>query len=316
MKMNPTHRIIMPLAAALLAIALAAGCSTAKKTGRASAKAQSSVPNPDFYKVGHRGTRGLMPENTIPSFEKALEIGANTIECDVHITRDGKVMIYHDASPTPSYTTFADGSDIPPAERKKYTWYKLNYDEIRKFVIGMKDYPAFPQQQRIATYAPLMGEMIDSVEAFTRAHDLPEAFYLVEIKSGPGTDGVEQPNPEEYMKILMPVLNAKHLGNRLIVQSFDERPLQIIHRDYPNIRLGFLLSNKKTFEENLQTVGFTPEFYNPSFNLVTPELVKACHDKGIKIVPWTVDSEADVKKMKALGVDGIITDYPNYLQGL
>jgi glycerophosphoryl diester phosphodiesterase len=293
-----------------LIIFVLAGCSTARKA----TKQGSAV---SFYKVGHRGTRGLMPENTIPAFEKGIEVGANTIEFDIHITKDHKVVIYHDASFTPSYTTMPDGSDISPAERNKYTFYQMNYADIRKFIIGEKAYPAFPEQQRLKTYAPLLSEMIDSVEAFTRKNHYTSVIYLLEIKSGPVTDGFEQPAPEEYMKIMMGVLKPflKQLKGRLIIQSFDVRPLKIIHRDYPDIPIGFLTGDgKASFEDNMKALGFVPAFYNPSFYLVTPELLNKCHADGMKVLPWTVEKVTDMQRLKNMGVDGIITDYPDRIK--
>ncbi|MBX6381035.1 MAG: hypothetical protein IRZ01_10210 [Thermoflavifilum aggregans] len=136
------------------------GCTSSRKL-------VANEPSVQFYNVGHRGTRGLMPENTIPSFKRAIEVGANTIEFDVHITKDNKVVICHDAS----YTTKPDGSDISDAERKQYTFYQMNYADIRKFIIGEKYYPAFPDQWRMKTYAPLLSEMIDSVESFTKSNN-------------------------------------------------------------------------------------------------------------------------------------------------
>jgi len=274
-----------------------------------------SAQYPAFFKVGHRGTRGLMPENTIPAMEKGIEVGANTVELDIHISRDGQVMVYHDESFNPDYTSMPDGSEIPKEQRKKYTFYQMNYAEIRKFIIGRKEYPAYPQQQRKDCYAPLLGEMIDSVEAFTKARKLPRVYWLVEIKSNAKTDGFDQPAPEEFINMLMPVLDARHLGSRLIVQSFDMRPLQVIHRLRPDVKLGFLTDDKYAgFEENINKLGFVPAFYNPNYHLVTAELVKQCHDKKILVEPWTVNTAEVVQQMKALGVDGIISDYPNLLQ--
>lgn len=285
-----------------------------KSTGKMSATKQTY---PSFLKIGHRGTRGLMPENTIPSMTKAIENGANVIETDVHLTRDGKVVVYHDASFNPDYTTKPNGDAITKEERKNLVFYQMDYKDIRPFVIGMKPYPLFPQQQRMASYAPLLSEMIDSVEAFTKSKGLPDVYYLVEVKSSAKTDGVEQPAPEEFMKVLMADLQPKNLGKRLIIQSFDMRPLQVLHREYPNVALGFLTDKKNvSFEENLEQLGFIPVFYNPNYSLVTPELIKKCHDKKIKITPWTVNEPSEMKRIKALGVDGIITDYPNLLQTL
>lgn len=296
------------------AMAVAAVCTfNACKTTKTTAAAKKGYPS--FYKVGHRGTRGLMPENTIPAMYRGLTEGANTIEFDVHITKDGQVMVYHDASFTPSYTTTPDGKDIPAEKRTDYIFYQMNYADIRPFIIGEKPYPAYPEQQRMRSYAPLLSEMIDSVEAYTKAHHLPAPYYLLEIKSSEKSDGKEQPAPEEYMDKLMAVKQLQPLGKRLLVQSFDMRPLQVLHRRYPDMALGFLTDDKKNgFDQHLEQLGFTPFFYNPNYKLVTPELVNKCHAKHIKIVPWTVDDVNEMKKLTALDVDGIITDYPNRLR--
>lgn len=272
---------------------------------------------PEFFTVGHRGARGLAPENTIPSMIAAISNGANTVEVDVHVSKDGQVLVYHDASFDPHYTSMPDGSDIPKDRRKDYIFYQNNYSDIRSFIIGRKEYPEFPQQKRISTYAPLLSELIDSVEAYTRENGLSGIYYLVEVKSGEKTDGIEHPAPAEFMKILMDMLKPKNLGNRLIIQSFDMRPLQVLHREYPDVRLGFLTGNiYLSFEENIRRLGFKPTFYNPNYNLVNAGLVQKCHSENILVEPWTVNSIDDMKKMKALGVDGIITDYPNLFRYL
>lgn len=309
--MKRNTRVFIPLNVALLfAIVVFSNCNPARK-------ATKTQDMPAFMKIGHRGTRGHMPENTIPSMEKSIELGANTIEMDVHITRDGKVIVYHDESFNPDYTTMPDGSEIPAAERKRYTFYHMDYAQIKPFVIGAKRYKLFPEQQLVRSYTPLLSELIDSVEAFTQAKNFPPVYYLIEIKSSEKTDGFAQPAPEEFITVLMDVLEKANLGKRLIIQSFDMRPLQVLHRRYPDIPLGFLTSDKKaSFQENLDKLGFTPAFYNPEFKLVTPELVHNCHEKNIKITPWTVEEVADMKRLKEMGVDGIITDYADRLQNL
>lgn len=281
-----------------------------------SAMQESKIQPAVFLKQGHRGTRGLMAENTIPSMKKAILDGANTIEMDIHITKDNQVIVYHDSYPNPDYTTFADGSEIPKEEKKKYSWYQISYAEAKRFVIGMKPYPAFPQQQPVKSYAPLLGELIDSVEQFTKAQGLPPVYYNVEIKADPATDGKEQPSPEEFVALAMKVLEPKKLGKRLFIQSFDERQLQVLNKKYPHVLLGFLTGSKDSFEDNMKKLGFTPAFYNPHYSLVTKELVTKCHELKMQVNPWTLVKKEDFLKMKALSVDGIITDYPNIFKEL
>lgn len=306
---------LIPLKVILfLFLLIAAGCATTRNNNR---PGKVKTENISFYNVGHRGTRGLMPENTIPSFEKAIEVGANTIEFDVHITKDNKVVVYHDNSFNPAYTLMPDGSEIPKDERKKYTFYQMNYADIRKFIIGEKEYPAFPKQQHLKTYAPLLSEMIDSIEAFTKANHYDPVIYLLEIKDNPKTDGFEQPAPKEYMKIMMGVLKPylKEIKSRLIIQSFDMRPLQVLHKTHPDIPLGYLTGDKsKTVEQNLEAMAFVPAFYNPHYSLVDPAFLKTCHNKGMKVLPWTVEKKDRMKQLIEMGVDGIITDYPNRVE--
>ncbi|GAA4084618.1 glycerophosphodiester phosphodiesterase family protein [Mucilaginibacter panaciglaebae] len=272
---------------------------------------------PTFFKVGHRGTRGLMPENTIPAMEKGIEVGANMVEMDVHITKDGQVIVYHDESFDPTYTLMPNGSDIPVKERTRYTFYQMNYADIKPFIIGTKAYPAYPQQQSLKTYTPLLGELIDSVDAYTQAKGLPGVYYLVEIKSAEKTDGFDQPAPAEYMKKVMNVLKPKKLGKRLIIQSFDMRPLQVLHSEYPEIALGYLTSDKTlSVAGDISKLGFAPMFYNPYGKLITAEMVKQCHEKGMLIAPWTINTVAEMRHFKSIGVDGIITDYPNLFKEL
>lgn len=270
-----------------------------------------------FYTIGHRGTRGLMPENTIEAMKKAIDLGCNTIEFDIHISKDGQVIVYHDDSFNPDYTLLSNAEEFTKEDRKKYTFYQMNYADIRKFIIGKKKYSAFPQQQQMACYTPLLSELIDAVETYTKTKKLPEVNYLIEIKSNPLTDGFEQPVPEILVDRMMSVLDTKKLGKRFIVQSFDIRPLKVMHQKYPKVALGFLTGDGKiSMSENLANMGFNPDFYNPHYGMVTSQLIDSCHLKGMLVAPWTVNELTDMQKLKELGVDGIITDYPNYFSDL
>lgn len=270
-----------------------------------------------FYTVGHRGTRGLMPENTIQAMKKAIDLGCNTIEIDIHLTKDGQVIVYHDNSFNPDYTLLPGGKEFTEEDRKKYTFYQMNYADIRKFIIGEKKYSSFPQQKQVRCYTPLLSELIDSVEAYTKINKLPEVNYLIEIKSNPLTDGFEQPVPEILVDKMMAVINTREISKRFIIQSFDIRPLKVMHQKYPEIPVGLLTGDRKvSLSENLSAMGFNPDFYNPHYGMVTPELIDSCHSKGMLIVPWTVNEMADMQKMKKLKVDGIITDYPNFFSDL
>jgi glycerophosphoryl diester phosphodiesterase len=294
-----------------LFVLLIAGC----KTQSPQAVMQKSFPT--FYKEGHRGTRGLMPENTIPAMYKAIDLGVNILEVDVYITKDQQVVVAHDPYVNPNYMLLPDGAEIPKEEAQKYVLHQMNYADIRAFDVGSKINPAFPKQQKLRTYMPLLGELIDSVESYTAAKKVPPVIYNIEIKANPQYDGVYQPEPATLVKQVMAVVNSRQLApNRFYIQSFDIRQIQQVHQQYPEVVIGFLTDKKDTFEENLNKIGFEPHIYSPHYKLVTPELVQKCHARGIKCVPWTVNTLDEMKTLKQMGVDGIITDYPDLFSQL
>lgn len=269
---------------------------------------------PAFYIEGHRGTRGLMPENTIPAMIKAVDVGANILEVDVQISKDRQVVVAHDPKINPAITLLPNGEEIPEEDAKEYILHQMDYADIRRFDVGSKFNPGFPEQQKVKVHMPLLGELIDSVEEYTAAKGLPKMIYNIEIKADPAHDGLYQPVPAELVKLVMDVVNEKKIGNRFYVQSFDVRQIQEVHRQYPQVIIGFLTSDKNaTLEENISRIGFLPQLYSPHYKLVTSGLIEECHRQGMKLVPWTVNSPEEMRRLQQMGVDGIITDYPNLL---
>ncbi|MBC5775538.1 glycerophosphodiester phosphodiesterase [Pontibacter sp. KCTC 32443] len=295
---------IVPVA--LAALLLLAGCKSTETISQ-----QQNPELPAFDTEGHRGARGLMPENSIPAMMKALELGVTTLEMDTHITKDGKVVVTHDPHINPLYARTPDGKDITKEENKKYAIYQMDYDQVHQFEMGTKFYDAYPQQQKLKTYIPLLSELIDSVQTHIKKNNLPQVFYNIETKSVPDGDNAIHPEPAVFVKKLVEVLEEKKLTQWAIIQSFDPRTLQVLHQQYPHIRASLLVSNKDSFEENIERLGFTPVVYSPNYKLVTPELIAKAHAKNIKVIPWTVNTAEDIARLKAMGVDGIISDYPN-----
>ncbi|MBF9254941.1 glycerophosphodiester phosphodiesterase [Pontibacter sp. 172403-2] len=307
--MKKNHSYVFLLFTGLTLTCLA-GCKT---------KAPSTVVAeefPTFYIEGHRGTRGLMPENTIPAMKKAVDVGANVLELDVQISKDGQVMVAHDPTLNTAITLLPNGDEIPKEDANKYILHQMDYADIRRFDVGSKYNPDFPQQQKQKAYIPLLGELIDSVEQYTAAQGLPPVIYNIEIKADPAKDGIYQPAPAELVKRVMDVVSEKKIGNRFYLQSFDIRQVQEVHRQYPQVVTGFLTSDKNaSLEDNLRRIGFRPDIYSPHYGLVTDSLVAESHRQGMKLIPWTVNSPEEIEKLQQMGVDGIITDYPNLLGG-
>lgn len=267
---------------------------------------------PVFDKEGHRGCRGLMPENTIPAMKKAIDLGVNTLEMDVVITKDKQVVLSHDAYLNHVFSLTPEGQEFTREDEQHYILYKMDYAQIRKFDVGSKGNPGFPRQQRIKAYKPLLGELIDSVEQYTGQKQALPVRYNIETKSVEGHDGEWQPAPEEFVDLLVAVLKEKKISDRVVIQSFDKRTLQALHKKYPDVRTAYLIGEDKLgLEGNLTALGFTPFIYSPYYKLVNAQLVQSCKEKGVKLIPWTPNTSTEIAQLKALGVDGIITDYPD-----
>ncbi|MDO6430721.1 glycerophosphodiester phosphodiesterase family protein [Flavitalea sp. BT771] len=261
----------------------------------------------------HRGGRGLMPENSIPAMLHGVELGARTLELDCVISADGKVVVSHDVFMSSDIMLKPDGSALQKSEEKQYTLYTMTYDSIRRFPEGVKPHPKFPEQASIRTYKPLLADLIDSVEAYVKAHHLKPVYYNMETKSSPDGDNILHPEPGQFVALVMAVVKSRGIGSRVTIQSFDPRTLQVLHRTDPGQTTALLVENADGFAKNIDRLGFTPSIYSPSYLLVNADLVKEAHAHNVAVLPWTVNKEVDIRAMATLGVDGIISDYPDRL---
>ncbi len=266
-----------------------------------------------FDKQGHRGCRGLMPENTVPAMLKAIDLGVTTLEMDVVITKDKKVILSHEQWFGKEITTKPNGAFIGEREERTYNIYWMTYEQTKTFDVGMKPHPRFPEQQKIKITKPLLADVIDSVKKDMMTRRRPFPYYNIETKTNPEFDDVFQPKPAEFVELLMAVIKEKQVEDHVIIQSFDFRTLQYLHQHYPDIKTAMLIEDfdKRTLNDQLKALGFIPAIYSPAYQLVNEKLLKSCHQKNIRVIPWTVNDKAKIEELRTMGVDGIITDYPN-----
>lgn len=271
-----------------------------------------------FDQQGHRGCRALMPENTIPAMLHALDLGVTTLEMDVVITKDNQVILSHEPFFNHEITTRPDGITINEKEERSLNIYQMLYDEVKQFDVGLKPHPRFPEQQKFSVSKPLLKDVIDSVESYCSRHRLSPVFYNIETKTQPHTDSIYHPVPKEFVDLLMNVITSRGIEKKVIIQSFDMRTLQYLHVKYPATQTSLLIEEGdiKSFDEQIKILGFIPSVYSPHFSLVSKILVKQCHEKKIKLVPWTVNDLFKMKELKKEGIDGIITDDPRLFKQL
>jgi len=281
-------------------------CSTIKPT-------LTSQNKMDYQ--AHRGGRGLMPENTIAAMLAVMDNEkVTTLEMDLAITKDKQVVVSHDPVLNPIITTKPDGSFIKANEVNQYIIYQMNYDQLQKFDVGLKPHPGFTNQKKLAAAIPTLASLIDSVELKSKNIGR-KMLYNIEIKSVDGKDGIEHPVPDEFVELVVNLIKQKRVVERTSIQSFDLRPLKVLHQKYPNIQTAYLVygAGCSDAQKQIELLGFTPTIYSPEYKYVTKETVDYCHAHNMKIIPWTVNTKKEIDALIAIGVDGIITDYPNLI---
>ncbi len=263
---------------------------------------------------GHRGARGLLPENTIRGFLRAIDEGVTTLEMDVVITEDKQIVVSHEPYMSPAICLDPKARKIKSA--KDYNIYQLTYSEVALFDCGILGNRRFPKQEKVSTNKPLLEEVINTVEFYLKENNLPNVAYNIELKSSASGDGIYHPGVDEFSDIVAGLLQEKLDNARYTIQCFDFRILKYWHERYPDTTLVALVENATKLEESLETLGFTPSVYSPNHSRLTAAIVKASHDRSMKVIPWTVNDLARMKKLVEMGVDGIITDYPDRAKAL
>lgn len=259
---------------------------------------------------GHRGARGLAPENAVPAFIKALSFSSiTTLELDVVISADGKVVVSHEPWLNPKICFDTNGKPIKGNE--KINLYRMAYNEIKKCDCGSQGNPSFPEQKAEFAYKPLLSEVIKEVSRYCKDSKRPLPQFNIEIKSNPSSDGIFTSEVEVFADIVRKEIKKLKLEQNICVQSFDPRALRYLHDKEKEWVLAYLVEKAEDVQQQIRELGFKPTIYSPHFEKVSKAIVDDCHQLGMKIIPWTVNEMAQMEKLVKFGVDGIITDYPN-----
>jgi glycerophosphoryl diester phosphodiesterase len=284
---------------------------------------------------GHRGARGLKPENTLPAFAHALSLGVTTLELDCAVTRDGVVVVSHDSTLNPDITRGADGrwlAGVGPPIRQ------FTYAELQRFDVGRID-PAsayatrFPAQQAVdGTRMPRLAEVF----ALARKSGNETVRFNIETKISP-LRPERTVTPEEFARAFIAAIRAEKMERRVTIQSFDWRTLAVVQKEAPEIATSYLTAQQGFMNNVMAGAATSPwtaplhvsqfggsiprmvkaaggAIWSPYSGEVTRENVKEAQALGLKVVVWTLNEPADIRRMIALGVDGIISDYPDRLR--
>ena len=275
--------------------------------------ASSSLRRPEVH--GHRGCRGLRPENTLPAFLHALALGVDVMELDVVISADMQVVVSHEPWLNPLICLGPAGNPVPSDQAFGHNLFRMPYAEIRRCDCGQLQHPGFPEQVSQPAPKPLLREVLLAVEAAARQLRRAPVGYSIEIKCSPAGDGVYHPAPADFLGLVLAELSAADVLPRTTLLCFDGRILQLAHQLVPGLATCLLVEDEQPWAWHLQQLGFVPTTLGPDFMTVVPAAVRELRSgfPGLRLVPWTVNQPADMRRLLALGVDGMTTDYPDRL---
>ncbi len=258
----------------------------------------------------------LFPENSLLGFEKALEIPeVSTLELDLCVTADDQLIISHEPWLNEQICTINDTS----RQGNTYSLYKMTYDSILQFDCGSKGHPDFPEQQRASISKPLLKELFAMIDE----KGLRWPNFNIEIKSHRKGDYLYHPGPKKFAALVVETLNELNEAypeadvlNKVSIQSFDLRALREVRKTALQVKLCLLVENTADPAKQMDNLGFPVDIYSPNFKLVTPELIAWCHFRQIAVIPWTINDLEEMQNLLDMGVDGLISDYPNKFNAL
>jgi glycerophosphoryl diester phosphodiesterase len=297
------------------------------------AAALALPPAGAFDLQGHRGTRGNAPENTLPAFERALEIGVTTLELDIGVTADGVVVIAHDPYLNPVIARDAGGQWLTGAQGPLIK--SLTLAQLQAYDVGRIN-PDTPYAKTFSTQQPRDGTRIPALQALfdrVKALGANDVRFNIETKINPGQPD-DTVSPEAMTRALLRVVRDAGMTRRVAIQSFDWRTLRLVQQLEPAIPTVYLTVQTAN-SDNLQSgdwtaglkfadFGSAPKMvkasggavWSPNGDAVTEVLVKDAQALGLKVIPWTINNPADMERLIGWGVDGIITDYPDRLRAV
>lgn len=261
---------------------------------------------------GHRGARGLLPENTVPAFLRALSYPeVKTLELDVVISKDNRVIVSHEPWMSAEICTDPDGKKLSDREAHRIKLIDLTAEEIAAYDCGLLPHPRFPEQRKRPAHKPTLAAVFAAVDRYCIQNDRPPPRYNVELKYEADHEGIYVPSRTVFVDLVLADVDAWGHPDLVTLQCFDPPTLRVIHDKRPDLQLAYLDEFPGELKSKMDAIGFAPPIYSPYYIHLTEDIMGEAETLGMRVVPWTVNTAADMRKMLALGAAGIITDYPD-----
>lgn len=273
------------------------------------ALAQVAAEAPAFDVQGHRGARGIAPENTLTGFRAALAIGVSTLEADLAVTRDGVVVVSHDPLLNPDIVRDPSGAWLPRAGPPIHA---LTLAELRRYDVGRID-PRSDYARALPAQRPADGEAIPTLEELLELARDTSVRLNLELKFA--EDPKSTPDPATFVRLVVAAIDAARMRARVTIQAFDWHVLELTKDRAPDIQTSCLTTEKRNAPP---TAAYHARcgVWSPHWRVVSAARVAEAHALGLKVIPWTVNEPAEMQRLIGLGVDGVITDYPDRLRAV
>lgn len=265
---------------------------------------------------GHRGARGLLPENTIPGFILAIREGSDVLEMDLCISKDDQVIVSHEPWMSHEICTHADGQEIAAESERDLNLRQMTLEEIQTYDCGMHPHPRFPNQRQVPAHKPALAEVVDMAEKVPMLSEGRKIRYNLEIKHHQDLEPAFCPDATTFAQLVIDEVNRLGISDRTCIQSFSTDALEAVHQIDPDITTALLVESEGDCADQLARLSFTPSIYSPQWQLIDADDVHALQGQNIRVIPWTVNQEEDLYAVMQIGVDGIITDYPDRLYSM
>ena len=261
---------------------------------------------------GHRGCRGLLPENTIPAFLRALDYPAvRTLELDVVISADDRVIVSHEPWMSAEICQSPAGERLAEGEEDRISLRALTAREIAAYDCGKLPHPRFPEQTKRPAFKPTLLQVFEAVDRYCVQNSRPAPRYNIELKYEEKLEPAFVPDRNIFVDLVLADLDTWGKPKLVTLQCFDPPTLRVIHDKRPEIELAYLDEFPGGLKEKMDAIGFVPPIYSPYEIHMDAKLVNEARSLNMRVVPWTVNTTERMQELLALGVDGIITDYPN-----
>ena len=234
---------------------------------------------------------------------------------DLCIAEDGSVIVSHEPWMSHEICRTPEGTEVIWDNERSHNLHSMTAEEIGEYDCGSRIHPSFPGQRTLPVSKPTLAKVVRVTETVPLL-DGGTVRYNLEIKHRPDLEPIFCSDAHSFASIVLDEIHRLGIAERTCIQSFSPEVMEAVHRMAPDITTAWLTETEGSFQSQLDRLSFHPDIYSPNWNLIDANDVHGLQGMGIRVIPWTVNSQEDLYSVMQMGVDGIITDYPDRLYSM